>query len=126
MRNGIKIVWLESEKHSKSQPENNQKTETFWTFLYFLENCPYDSNEVFHNHSTPEGAPMCAMASNRRVKFTRHDICSRASLQCVDVNSVKVWSNFWLLQRSAVVHRQKVLMSFHLDLISDRHSQFLI
>ena len=29
----------------------------------FLKNCPYDFHETLHSHSTPKGAPACAMAS---------------------------------------------------------------
>ena len=29
----------------------------------FLKNCPYDFHEILHSHSTPKGAPACAMAS---------------------------------------------------------------
>ena len=29
----------------------------------FLKNCPYDFQKILHSHSTPKGAPMCAMAS---------------------------------------------------------------
>ena len=28
-----------------------------------FSNCPYDFNKILHSHSTPEGAPVCAMAS---------------------------------------------------------------
>ena len=28
----------------------------------FLKHCPYDFYEILHSHSTPKGAPMCAMA----------------------------------------------------------------
>ena len=30
----------------------------------FLKNCPYDFHEILHSHSTPQGAPACAKASN--------------------------------------------------------------
>ena len=29
----------------------------------FLKNCPYDFYKILHSHSTPKGAPACAMAS---------------------------------------------------------------
>ena len=29
----------------------------------FLKNCPYDSHEILHSHSTPKGAAACAKAS---------------------------------------------------------------
>ena len=29
----------------------------------FLKNCPYDFHKTLHSHSTPKGAPACAMAS---------------------------------------------------------------
>ena len=36
---------------------------TFYENFKFLKNCPYDFHKILHNHSTPKGAPACAMAS---------------------------------------------------------------
>ena len=39
------------------------KNSHFSTFFDFLKNCPCDSNEISHSHSTPLENPICAMAS---------------------------------------------------------------
>ena len=44
MCNGIKIVWLVCEKHSKISPKMVKK-QSFFDFFDFLTNCSYDSNE---------------------------------------------------------------------------------
>ena len=39
------------------------KNSHFSTFFNFLNNSPYDSNEVFYSHSVQYYGPMCAIAS---------------------------------------------------------------
>ena len=36
---------------------------TFHDIFKIFKNCPYDFHEILHSHSTPKGAPTCAMAS---------------------------------------------------------------
>ena len=38
----------------------------------FLKNCPYEFHEILHSHSTPKGAPACAMASKSYVWNVRN------------------------------------------------------
>ena len=62
MCNGIKIVWLRSEKHTQSQSKSDQKTAISDFFFDFLETVDTIRTKIICSHSTPQKAPACAMA----------------------------------------------------------------
>ena len=64
MCNGIKIVCLGFEKHKPKLAQKWPKYSHVSISLDFLKNCPYDSNEIFYSHSTPNYGPLCAISIN--------------------------------------------------------------